>query len=205
MTLKWNWYWKITGTEIIHYLSLGNKRNTIVATSGTSTAYSFGTPEIIPGFYFSSCCSICGFLVVFCRSLIVLLFFLRLVIVLSVLFRFTTSDYPFCIFKLLFCFPLAIVLSVFFFIYGFRLPRWYNETFLLLVVRNFLFISYLTTNWFGLHYIFFSELKWRSFGLFRLCVIHPGCDFCHCKNKIYWTFIQRDTLILAQTNLVLSY
>ena len=114
MTLKWNWYWKITGTEIIHYLSLGNKRNTIVATSGTSTAYSFGTPEIIPGFYFSSCCSICGFLVVFCRSLIVLLFFLRLVIVLSVLFRFTTSGYPFCIFKLLFCFPLAIVLSVFF-------------------------------------------------------------------------------------------
>ena len=50
----------------------------------------------------------------FCRSLIVMLFFLRLVIVLSVLFRFTTSDYPFCIFKLLFCFPLAIVLSVFF-------------------------------------------------------------------------------------------
>jgi hypothetical protein len=39
----------------------------------------------------------------FSRSLFVLLYFFLLIIVLSVLLRFTDSDYPFGIFKLLFC------------------------------------------------------------------------------------------------------
>jgi len=38
----------------------------------------------------------------FCRSLFVLLYFFHLAIVLSVLLRFTNSDYPFGIFKLFF-------------------------------------------------------------------------------------------------------
>ena len=46
---------------------------------------------------------------VFCRSLFVLLYFFRLAIVWSVLLRYTDSDYPFGIFKLLFAITILII------------------------------------------------------------------------------------------------
>ena len=49
-----------------------------------------------------SCYSIFSFMCMICRSLFVLLSFFLLAIVLSVLLRFTVSDYPFGIFKLFF-------------------------------------------------------------------------------------------------------
>ena len=51
-------------------------------------------------FLFYSCYSIFSFMCLFCRSLFVLLYFFFLAIVLSVLLRYTDSDYPFGIFKL---------------------------------------------------------------------------------------------------------
>ena len=48
------------------------------------------------------------FCVVFCRSLFVLLYFFLFAIVLSVLLRYTNSDYPFGIFKLFFLWWLFI-------------------------------------------------------------------------------------------------
>jgi hypothetical protein len=56
--------------------------------------------EFIPGSYWGSCYSIFSFICMFCRSLFVLLYFFLLAIVLSVLLRFTDSEYPFGIFKL---------------------------------------------------------------------------------------------------------
>ena len=44
--------------------------------------------------------TIFSFICMFCRSLFVLLYFFFLAIVLSVLLRYTDSDYPFGIFKL---------------------------------------------------------------------------------------------------------
>ena len=59
--------------------------------------YPSGAPAFAPGFQWGSCYSICSLMCMFCRSLFVLFL---LVIVLSVLHRFTDSDYPFGIFKL---------------------------------------------------------------------------------------------------------
>ena len=76
--------------------------------SEAGTAYPSGAPKFTPGFSWGSCYSIYSFLcifVVFCSSLIVLLSFFLLAIVLSVLYRFTDSDYLFGPFKLfLICF-----------------------------------------------------------------------------------------------------
>jgi hypothetical protein len=55
-----------------------------------------------PVFNVGSCYSIFRFMCMFCRSLFVFLPFYLLAIVLSVLFLFTASDYPFGIFKLFF-------------------------------------------------------------------------------------------------------
>ena len=53
-----------------------------------------------PQFLWGSCYSNFSFLCMLCRSLFVLLYFFLLAIVLSVLLRYTDSDYPFRIFKL---------------------------------------------------------------------------------------------------------
>jgi hypothetical protein len=58
-----------------------------------------------PVFNVGSCYSIFRFMCMFCRSLFVFLPFYLLAIVLSVLFLFTASDYPFDIFKLFFLVP----------------------------------------------------------------------------------------------------
>jgi hypothetical protein len=65
------------------------------ATHGAGTAYPSGPPEFNQVFSGVRIARFLVFYVVFCRSLFVLL-----VIVLSVLFRFTASDYPFGIFQL---------------------------------------------------------------------------------------------------------
>jgi hypothetical protein len=52
-----------------------------------------------------------GFCLLFCRSLLVLLFFFRLIIGLSVLW-FTVSDYPFDVFKLLLIWYLNTILII---------------------------------------------------------------------------------------------
>ena len=60
----------------------------------------FRSTRVHPGFQCDSCYSICSFICMFCRSLFVLFL---LAIVLSVLLRYTYSDYLFGIFKLLSC------------------------------------------------------------------------------------------------------
>ena len=72
-----------------------NQINTTGATSGAVTVYPSGAHEFTPGFQWGSCYSIFSFMRMFCRSLFVLL-----TIVLSVLLRYTDSDFPFGIFKL---------------------------------------------------------------------------------------------------------
>ena len=87
-----------------------------------------------------------SFMCMFFRSLFVLLYFFFLAIVLSVLLRFTDSDYPFDIFWPLCClfFDLRIQITPLVYcghcvvcsssIYGFWLPLWY----LLAIVLSFL-------------------------------------------------------------------
>ena len=77
-----------------------NQINTTGATSGAGTVYPSGAHAFTPGFQWGSCYSIFSFMRIFCRSLFVLLYFFLLAIVLSVLLRYTDSDYPFGIFKL---------------------------------------------------------------------------------------------------------
>ena len=77
------------------------KSKTMDVSNGTGTAYPSRAPEFTPGFQWGLCYSIFSFICVLCRSLFVLLyFFFLLAIVLSVLLRYTDSDYPFGIFKL---------------------------------------------------------------------------------------------------------
>ena len=114
--------WLITGfvTRLIQRVPLVyNIRSTFEA----ETTYPSGAPEFTPGFWRGSSYSVFSFMGMCCRSLFVLLcifvwpmcclFFLDirilitslwylLAIVLSVLPRYTDSDYPFGIFKLFF-------------------------------------------------------------------------------------------------------
>ena len=55
--------------------------------------YHSGAPEFTPGFQWGSCYSIYSFICMFCRSLFVLLYFFFWALLLSVLLRFTNSDY----------------------------------------------------------------------------------------------------------------
>ena len=80
-------------------LSTGLKRlppshqiNTTGATSGTEIDYPYGVPKLYPGFQWGQCYQIFSLICMFCRSLFVLLSYS---IMLSVLLRFTDSDYPF--------------------------------------------------------------------------------------------------------------
>ena len=57
------------------------------------TAYPSGASEFTPGFEWGSCYLIFSFIYMVCRSLFVLLYFFSLVIALSVLLRYTDSDY----------------------------------------------------------------------------------------------------------------
>ena len=84
-----------------------NQINTTGVTSGAGTAFPSREPEFTPGFKWGSCYSIFRFMCMFCRSLFVLLYFF-LAIVLSVLLRYTDSDYPFGIFKL-FCHGMSTI------------------------------------------------------------------------------------------------
>ena len=79
------------------YHRVCNKIITTGATCGAGTAYPSGTLEFTPGIQWDSCYSIFSFICMFSRSMFVLFL---LAIVLSVLLRFTDSDYPFGIFKL---------------------------------------------------------------------------------------------------------
>ena len=101
------------------YHGVCNQINTTGVTSGAGTAYPSGAPEFTPGFQWGSCYSIFSFICMFSRSLFDLLpfffwplcclsffdirilitsFWYLLAIVLSVLLRYTDSDYPFGIF-----------------------------------------------------------------------------------------------------------
>ena len=80
------------------YHRVCNKRNTTGATCGAGTAYPSGALESPhPVFSGVRVARSLVFCVLFCRSVFVILF---LVIILSVLLRFTASDYLFGIFKL---------------------------------------------------------------------------------------------------------
>jgi len=73
--------------------------NMIGATCEAGTAHPSGATELILGVRAAPSFVFC---VVFCRQLFVLLFFPFLAIVLSVLLRFTDSDYPFWYLQTLF-------------------------------------------------------------------------------------------------------
>ena len=87
----------LPGPFLIQDLSPGcNYVNTTGATSRAGTAYPSGTSEFTPGFQWGSYYSIFSAMCIFCRQLFVLFL---LTIVLSLLPRFTDSDYVFGIFK----------------------------------------------------------------------------------------------------------
>ena len=67
--------------------------------SGAGTAYPSGALGVHPCFQWGSCYSIFSFMCMFYRSLFVLLLLFLLAIVLSVLLRYTASDYYFSIFR----------------------------------------------------------------------------------------------------------
>ena len=71
------------------YHRVCNYIDTTAVTSGAGTVEPSGAPEFTPGFLWESCYSIFSFMCMYCRYL-----FVPLAIVLSVLFRFTDSDYP---------------------------------------------------------------------------------------------------------------
>jgi len=73
----------------------------LVQLSGAGTAYPSGAPGFTLGFWWGSCYSIFSFICMFCWSLFVLLYFFLLAFVLSVLLRYTDSDWSFGIFKLI--------------------------------------------------------------------------------------------------------
>ena len=62
-------------SSFMTYHRVCNLINTTSATSGAGTAYHFGAPEFIPGFYWGSCYAIFRFICMFRRSLFVILFF----------------------------------------------------------------------------------------------------------------------------------
>ena len=74
--------------------------NTMGATSGAGTAYPSGVPEFTPRFQWVSCYSIFSFMCNVLQIVVCPVVLFLLTIVLSVLLRFTDSDYPFGIFKL---------------------------------------------------------------------------------------------------------
>ena len=78
------------------YHRVCSKSNMMGATCGAGTGKAFRCTRVHSMFQWGSCCSLV-FCVMFRRSLFVLFL---LYIVLSVLVRFTASDYPFGIFKL---------------------------------------------------------------------------------------------------------
>ena len=75
--------------------------NTTGATSGVGLAYPSGAPEFNPSFYWVSCYSIFSFLCNVLLIVVCLFVPFLLVIVFSVLLRFTDCDYPFSIFNIL--------------------------------------------------------------------------------------------------------
>ena len=68
-----------------------NKSNKTGTTCGTGTAYHSGASQMFSGVRVARSLVFC---VMFCKSLFVILSFFLLAIVLSVLHRFTASDYP---------------------------------------------------------------------------------------------------------------
>ena len=88
---------RVSSCSSCTYKTLCNQINTTDVTSGAGPAYPSGAPEFATVFSWGSCCSIFSFICMFCRSLFVLFL---LAIVLSVLLRYTDSDYSFGIFKL---------------------------------------------------------------------------------------------------------
>ena len=81
----------LTFCKTVVQFSIDNYINTSGATSGAGTAYPSGAHEFIPGFQWGLCYSIFSFMCLFCSWLFVLFL---LVIVLSVLFRFTILITP---------------------------------------------------------------------------------------------------------------
>jgi hypothetical protein len=68
--------------------------------------------EFTPGFWCGSCYYICSLMCMFCRSLIVFLYFCLLALVLSLFLQLTNSDYPFCIFNLLLTIYMCVIRRV---------------------------------------------------------------------------------------------
>ena len=103
---KWPWICS-TGRKHFHvllscmtYHRVCNYINTTGSTSGTGTVNTSGAPAITPGFYRDLCYAIFSFMCMFCRSFFCPFLLFLLTIVVSGLFRFMDSDYPFSIFKL---------------------------------------------------------------------------------------------------------
>jgi hypothetical protein len=101
----------------IHYIQytvyhwVCKKSNTTSATCGDGTAYLSGAHEFTPIISGVRVARSLVFCVMFCRLLFYLFVLFRFVIVLSVLPRFTSSDYPFGILKLFLQMPRIIIIT----------------------------------------------------------------------------------------------
>ena len=87
-------------SSFMTYHRVCNQINATDVTNGAGTAYPSGAPGFTPGFQWGSCDSIFSFICMFCRIVVCPFVLFLLTIVLSVLFRYMNSDYPFSIFKL---------------------------------------------------------------------------------------------------------
>ena len=122
-------------------------------------------------------------MLMFCRSLFVILYFFLLAIVLSVLLRYTNSDYPFGIVELFF-FLLVVVLSVLFLMVVvlsvlFLLVVVLSVLFLLVVVVSVLFLLVVVLSVLFLSVIELSSLlrftaSAYAFGIFELFLTSRG-------------------------------
>jgi hypothetical protein len=135
----------------------------------------------------------------FCRSLFVLLYFLPLVIVLSVLLRYTDSDCPFVIFKLFFTltyiyFPFVTILHA----------RFYDNSkyrhvtdrciFLAKKVKPFLNVSFGLTE-FGRQ---IRKIRFVNCNYIWMCIINIKCSYLFSDNVMMFAFIiwrHRKTII----------
>jgi hypothetical protein len=101
------------------------------ATSGVGTAHPSGAPEFTTGFSWVRVTQSLVLSVMFCRSLFVLLYLFLFAMLLSVLLRFTDSDYHSGIFKLL------SKLSLFTFVhFPLKENSYYNSVFELRIVYS---------------------------------------------------------------------
>ena len=99
-------------SSFISYHRVCNQNNTTGEISGAGAIFPSGAPDFTPGFQWGSCYSIFSFMCNVLQIVVCPFVLFLLAIVLSVLLRFTDSDYPFGIFKFSSLYPLQLLTDV---------------------------------------------------------------------------------------------